>query len=163
MHWIDFNSFFVARNISNLSHKIWCQSNHTDNKSTWKHNAFEFSVLLTRYDFSRSHTSVGFFSFICESRGARDTCNSLVKHLFLCCFARASKNELKNSGSEREGKKQWNKQWTNHQRGDLLAAIRNHSSFGQVCNGKRMRHVNYWRKQSFRVRFFYWTDCILFG
>lgn len=55
LNWFHFS---WLENISNLSHEIQCQSNRTDNKSTWKHNALSFQYFrLSIWLFSHS----GFF------------------------------------------------------------------------------------------------------
>lgn len=68
-------------------------------------------------------------SFTFESRGAILSSHFCGTYFTVVVPQRAT--SLKHSSGEWDKKR--NKREANHHCGDLLAAIRNHSSFGQVC------------------------------
>lgn len=85
LNWFHFPQ---QTHITNLSYRIRCQSNQTGNKSTWKHNAFEFSVLFTSYDFSLALVTLVFFllfyrlKITWRERYLQFTCVALISLLF---------------------------------------------------------------------------------
>lgn len=99
-----------------------------------------FSTFDSRYDFSRTRV---FFPLriTWRARYLQLTCVALISLLF--CESTARKKTSWKIAVAR-GKSGTNKR-TNHQRRDLLAAIRNHSSFGPGLNAT---HVNYWRERT---------------
>lgn len=159
LRWIDFTTlvsdWLVGRIYPNSVLRIQHQSNRIGNKSACKmYNALNFQ----------------YAHFLWLFLALRSLLNHVARY-FQVTFVALISQLLYHSEQRVESSGEWdkkrNKREANHHCGDLLAAIRNHSSFGQVCAVNdsdtwitARRKIRVTRK---RMNLFYWFDCISFG